>query len=457
MAPDNQLTSRVALRDAGRWFTLAVVCVGIAGISALYLAVARIPDLETILSPDPQFGHRGLVVHVNQALTVWFSACIAGFFCLLPGVRSIRATPYAQLLAVAGVVAFSAALFARDATPMKSNYVPALDHWLFIAGIGMFGAAVGISLLDARLLPTAQASELPADARPGIRAAAIAYLTALATFGAAWSVLAAEPSSLEPLQYYERLFWGGGHVMQFANTLAMVSVWLLLLSRVLGRRALHPGLSALLFTLLLAPALAGPWLILRDPPSPPQHFTQMMRWGLFPVVSVFLVLLIASVWRSRNRLTKGALRGPAFVGFAVSAVMTVAGFILGAMIRGDNTLVPAHYHVSLGGVTAAFMAAILVLLPAFGAPLPGRKSRIWAAWQPVLYGVGMSIMAAGFAIAAAERKAYGTEQVVRTGKQWGGLLTMGLGGVVSAIGGIVFLVLLIVALRARRRMQRGQV
>jgi hypothetical protein len=41
--------------------------------------------------------------------------------------------------------------------------------------------------------------------------------------------------------------------------------------------------------------------------------------------------------------------------------------------------------------------------------------------------------------------------------QWGGLLTMGLGGVVSAIGGIVFLVLLIVALRARRRMQRGQV
>jgi hypothetical protein len=233
----------------------------------------------------------------------------------------------------------------------------------------------------------------------------------------------------------------------------MVSVWLLLLSRVLGRRALHPGVSAVLFTLLLLPCLAGPWLVLDD--SPPQDFTQMMRWGLFPIVSVFLVLLIASVWRSRNRLSGGALRGPAFVGFAVSAVMTVAGFILGAMIRGDNTLVPAHYHVSLGGVTAAFMAAILVLLPAFGAPLPGRKSRVWAAWQPVLYGVGMSIMAAGFAIAAAERKAYGTEQVVRTGKQWAGLLTMGLGGVVSAVGGIVFLVLLIVALRARRRMKRA--
>ncbi len=450
MAPDNQLTSRVALQDAGRWFTLAVCCVAIAGMSALYLAVARIPDLETILSPDPQFGHRGLVVHVNQALTVWFSACIAGFFCLLPGVRRTRATPYAQLIAVAGVVAFSAAMFARDATPMKSNYVPALDHWLFLAGIGMFGSAVGVSLLDARLLPNAQASELPADARPGIRAAAIAYLTALATFGAAW---ATQPAALEPLQYYERLFWGGGHVMQFANTLAMVSVWLLLLSRVLGRRALHPGLSAALFALLLLPSLGGPWLILDD--APPQHFTQMMRWGLFPVVSVFLVLLIASVWRSRNRVASGAFRGPAFVGFAVSAVMTVAGFILGAMIRGDNTLVPAHYHVSLGGVTAAFMAAILVLLPAFGAPLPGRKSRAWAAWQPVLYGVGMSIMAAGFAIAAAERKAYGTEQVVRTGKQWAGLLTMGLGGVVSAVGGIVFLVLLIVALRARRRMQRA--
>ncbi len=448
MAPDMH-PERLALRDAGLWFVLAVCCVAVAGTSALYLAVARIPTLETLLSPEPAFGHRALVVHVNQALTVWFSACIAGLFCLLPGVRRVRFTPWTQLLAVAGVVAFSAVMFLRDAEPIKSNYVPALDHTLFVAGIALFGAAVALSFLDARLLPSVGASELPVDARPGVRAAALAYLTALFTFAAAW---ATQPEGLDPLPFYERLFWGGGHVMQFANTLAMVSVWLLLLSRVLGRRALHPALAGVLFVLLLAPALAGPWIVLAD--APPQYFTQIMRWGMFPVISLFMVLCLMQLWSARGKLPREAWRGPAFTGFAVSALMTVAGFILGSLIRGDNTLVPAHYHVSLGGVTTAFMAAILVLLPAFRAPLTGRVSRVLAAWQPVLYGFGTSVMAAGFAIAAAERKAYGDEQVVQNAREGWGLLTMGLGGVASAVGGGVFIVLLIIALRGRARRAR---
>ena len=45
--------------------------------------------------------------------------------------------------------------------------------------------------------------------------------------------------------YYEYVFWGGGHVLQIANEIAMVSVWLILLSRVLNKPAVPPKLPSI--------------------------------------------------------------------------------------------------------------------------------------------------------------------------------------------------------------------
>jgi heme/copper-type cytochrome/quinol oxidase subunit 1 len=174
-----------------------------------------------------------------------------------------------------------------------------------------------------------------------------------------------------------------------------------------------------------------------------------MQWGIWPALSVLLLAVLVTLWSRRGQLAKGALRGTAFAGFAVSAGMTLAGFCFGSMIRDNSTLVPAHYHMSLSAVTVAFMATLLELLPDLGAPLPSARARRWAAWQPWIYGVGMAVMAVGFGFARSERKTYGTEQVVRTASEWAGLLTMGIGGVISSIGGIAFLVLLVIALRAR--------
>ena len=436
----------IATRDAARWFALGVGSAAVAVSFALYLAIARIPGLETTLSPDPEFGHRGLVVHVNMSLGVVFLSCIAALFCLLPGARRMRVTPLAQGGALAGVLVMMASVAFHDAEPLKSNYVPTLNHWVFVLGVALFGCSVGVGFLDRRLLPAKEDSLIPPDARPGFRLAAVAYLLMIVTILGAWHT---QSPGLSPLQYYERLWWGGGHVQQFANVLAMVATWLFLLSLVLRKTVLDTRLAPVLFALLAAPTLAGPILTATEMPA--QHFTTMMRWGIFPAVSIFLVLCVHHIWSARRTLAQGALRRPAFTGFATSAGMTVAGFIMGAMIRGETTLVPAHYHMSLGGVTTAFMAAVLELLPNLGAPLTGARSRKWAAVQPVLYGGGMAMMAVGFAFAGSMRKTYGTEQVVRDTSEWFGLVTMGIGGVISTIGGVAFLVLMVVALRARRR------
>src|SRR5690606_12632402 len=147
----------------------------------------------------------------------------------------------------------------RDAAPVLSNYIPMIDHPLFAAGLVVFALGVAMSFFDGRLLvePGARRSlvELPGAAASGLRAAALAFLFALLTFGAAWLVT---PGHLSREAYYENLFWGGGHVLQFASVLTMLAVWLVLLTPVLGRSPVGSGAGAVLFGLMLLPLLAAP-------------------------------------------------------------------------------------------------------------------------------------------------------------------------------------------------------
>lgn len=435
----------LALRDAARWFTLGITSIAVAGTLAIVLVIGRLPGVAEIVITDVEFARRSLVVHVNLALGVWFFSFIAGMFCLLPGALRLRVSPLAVSLATLGVIGFTASMFLQGATPILSNYVPALDHPVFVGGLALFWAGVALNFVDPRLLPSRNASpELPAETHTGLRAAAIAFLLALATIGATW---ATQPDGLTAYGHFERLFWGGGHLLQYANVLAMVSAWLLLLSSVLPRPVINPRAASALFVLLLLPTFSGP--VLAATSADLHWYTKLMQWGIFPVVSVFILWISAGLWRQRGQFT---WRSAAFVGFVTSAAMTVLGFLLGAMISTSTTLIPAHYHTSIGAVTAAFMAVTLTLLPRYGKQL-GPKAANWALWQPALFGLGQVVFAFGLAIAGtwgqAERKVYGKEQVVRTTGEWVGLIVMGAGGVIALVGGIMFITLLVKALRRK--------
>lgn len=451
-----QLDRSRALRDAGLWFMLAVGSLLVAGTLAVVLVIGRLPGLAEIVISDVMFARRSLVVHVNLALEVWFFSFLAGMFCLLPGAPRVRAAGFAMPLAALGTALFCSAMFLPDATPVLSNYIPALDHWLFLLGLGLFGAGVALNFVDPRLLPGRHGQPLlPAPATSGVRAGAFAYLLACLTIAAAWQTqdegLYRALESGAPHGFYERLFWGGGHLLQYANVLGMTGCWMLLLHRLLGRSPVAPRGAAVLFALLMAPTLAGPLIVSAE--SSWTLFTRLMQFGIFPVTAILIALCAVAV--RRTPLPPGALKDPAFTGFATSAVMTVLGFLLGASISEQTTLIPAHYHTSIGAVTATYMAVILTLLPEFGAPLPTARLKRLAAWQPVLFGIGQTVFAGGLALAGtwgkAERKVYGKEQVVRTTGEWVGLIVMGTGGVIALAGGILLLVLLVKALRARKK------
>lgn len=441
---------------ARSWLLLAVSSLVVAGLFALLLVIGRMPPFSGWLT-DPLLFKRGLVVHVDLALVVWFYAFVGALYFLLPARRTSRALARGGwALSAAGVVALIASTLSAS-EPVLANYIPVLDHPLALGGLAAFALGLALTFLDGRLLLGREAANgvlpgLPDAARPALRAAALAFLLACATFAAGVS---STPGDLAPQPRYELAFWGGGHVLQFASELGMASAWLILLTSALGRAPLERRWAALLCGLLVLPLLPAPLLAL-SPESGEQRaaFTRLMQLGIFPAMTALgaaCLWAMAAAWRDGRLRPRDLLRDHRLSGFVVSLGLTALGFVLGALIRGPNTMVPAHYHASIGGVTASFMAVSYVLLEALGlAPTP--RLAALRAWQPALFGGGQMVFATGFALAGAAgmaRKTYAAEQAIRSQQEWIGLVVMGLGGLVAVAGGLLFLAIVVSALLRR--------
>lgn len=466
-------------REARWWLLLAVGCLVAAGLYAVLLVVARMPPFDALVT-DPAFFRRCLVVHVDLSLVAWFQAFAAMLMVLRGKERRGRLGAVAVGLALSGVVALCLAAGLPGAEPVLSNYIPAIDHPLFVVALVLIGSGLVLNAARALLDRTRPADELdladadvesgggesgadeadpiaglrlPPAARVAIAGSAVALLVAAATFALS---AATTPAGLTPFETWELLAWGGGHVLQFASVAAMIACWVLLLSSALGRPVIGRRLGVVTTAWLLLPLAAALPLTWAGTASWQYRvgFTQMMRWGTWPPVLVVLAACLVAVVRARRREAASVpWRDPRVVTFAVSAILTLVGFALGAMIRGNDTMVPAHYHASIGAVTVAFMGATWLLARPLGFALPQRaRVRALVAAQPALFGVGQVVFASGFALAGAHgmaRKTYGAEQAVRSMPETVGLVVMGLGGLVAVAGGLLYLFLFALAWRAR--------
>jgi hypothetical protein len=440
-------------RLVGRWLALAVGSLLLAGLLSLTIVLARMPPFDRLVS-DPAFFKRCLVVHVDLALVVWFYAFLAALFYLVPGpVEGRGPARLAPLVAGAGVLLLLAGALVPGAEPVLSNYVPAIDHPVYFAGLAAIFVGLVMAFLDPRVLPGREAErarvalELPAAARVALRTGALVVLIGVVTLAAA---ALATPGTLPAHPRMERLFWGGGHVLQFASVAGMLACWLTLTARATGAAPMSRGAAAVLFGVFVLPLLPAPlWAAEGDRLA----FTRLMQLGIFPTVLVVMALCLRALWRHRRA---GLWREPGVVTLAASMALTLAGFAFGAMIRGSNTVVPGHYHASIGAVTVSFMGVTVPLLAALGLPLGSPRLARAARVQPALFGFGQLVFALGFVMAGAHgmaRKSYGAEQAARTTAETIGLVVMGTGGLVAVVGGLAFLWIVVSAWRGRTAAQ----
>ena len=119
-----------------------------------------------------------------------------------------------------------------------------------------------------------------------------------------------------------------------------------------------------------------------------------------------------------------------------------------SLINGANVRIPAHYHGCIVGVTLALMGLVYHLLPQLGYGTPAGKV---ATLQPTLYGAGQLMHILGLVWSGGygvQRKVAGAEQVLRSTSEVAGMGLMGLGGLIAIVGGLLFVVVVIGAMRA---------
>jgi cytochrome c oxidase subunit I len=331
-----------------------------------------------------------------------------------------------------------------------ANYVPVLDGGVFLAGLTGIAAGMAMLCLRGMIAVPRVGTHLDGAAalRFGLNSSVVATAIALAAF--AWSWLDV-PRGLEGKAYYELLFWGGGHVLQFTWTLLMMVSWLWLASAIGAPVVLTPRVAVLLFAVALVSVFLTPVIYLAYTVPSVEHYrllTWLMRFGgglaMLPMTLAVLVAL------AKVRITHAAQR-PLRATLASSLTLFAAGGLIGFMIAGSNVRIPAHYHGSIVGITLAFMGVVYHLLPRLGYRTPTGRL---ATWQPYVYGGGQLMHVAGLLWSGGygvQRKVAGSEQVLRTTGEVIGMGFMGLGGLIAIIGGVLFLVVAFRSVAGGRR------
>jgi len=435
------------LRLAIGWLYVAVGFLLASGVYPLLLALAR----TTYEMPWRDFFYTALVLHVDFTV-LWWLLAIAGVFWVLNSIRRVTLWDWVALtLVVAGGVLVGLSPLMEAANPLTNNYIPMLENRMFIKGMVVFGG--GVLLLVLRSLLTTGIRWTGSDGgeqamRFGVWSAAIATLIAILAL--IWSFVLM-PAGLDHRAYYEPLFWAGGHLLQFAHTALLCVCWLWLATACGIRIQMGPRVVLAIFVIGILPVLMA-FLPFIQYGVGSAGFATWFVWlmrdgnGIAPLI-IGLVVLWGFVKADQLQLTDRHL----YLSLLFSIILFFTGGFLGLFIGESSTLITAHYHGSIVGVTMAFMAMTYYWLPKFGFAMPNLK---WARIQVCAYALGQMIHVVGLAWGGGhgmKRKVVGTTQDIGVHTWISPQDLVGLGGVIAVLSGILFaIVVLPVMIRGRK-------
>ncbi len=421
----------VAAGQAVRWQRLAMAALLVAGFAAAVLVAIR-------LLPAPvsrSWFTSALVIHVNLAIGVWLSALLVATWR-----QRIGGSVLGGRVAVGGAAAGAALLVLGvvfdPAPPILSNYVPSTTSPWVQAGLVLYWTSIAVAALD-----TLAACALKRPCPPHRREVVWSTLPVLLALGIAIVTASRLPADRALAEVAESLFWGPGHLMQFAYAWLAAFAWI----RLAGASSSQPWMRAGL-VLTILPAIVGVCIEFAWAPGTPSSrfaYTLLMACGSWPGPA----WIVIGLWRDRHR---GRIRTsyPARLAAVVSIGLFALGMLLGIWIDGQTMTIPAHYHATVGAATTAWLALI--------ASSKTQRSGTDAGAGPVaaiVYGLGAAVLVAGFAcfgVLGVARKSdlivAGSELITRLAGAMTGV------GAACMVGAVIVIVLprIVPSHRARR-------
>ncbi|WCR57886.1 MAG: hypothetical protein PG980_000358 [Wolbachia endosymbiont of Ctenocephalides felis wCfeJ] len=321
--------------------------------------------------------------------------------------------------------------FVPSTEVIKSNYIPVLQNKLFLFGLSLFITSI---LINAVLtyMSNKQASYLSV----GQVGLVIILVSSLLCFVLAHKNMPTGLYHSDKNLFYEYLFWGGGHLLQFAFAQGVFLVYLIMLSSSDISLASNNKITILpLFinTILVVGAPFTYFVYSVDSAELIQFFTWHMRIA-GAVLPCFLIMLVY-----RNIKTLLDEKGNYLLH---SFVLFIYGGVLGVLTIEGNVTIPAHYHGSVVGITIAFMNFVYWLLPKLGCK--EIKSSI-VRLQIYAYSLGHFLHITGLVWLGG----YGALRKVADLPSISSVLAricFIMGGAVSVVGGMLFVIIVLLSL-----------
>ncbi|ASI47962.1 cytochrome C oxidase subunit I [Anaplasma ovis str. Haibei] len=418
------------------WVLVGVHALGISGILSILVVFLRMPFLKSVIvDADRVFG-LSLVLHVDLSVIVWLCSMSSALISMTVHHKP-RYLGHCWMVAAVGTAFMVLSALLGDAVPVKSNYVPVIDHWFFFIGLGLFCCGVLLNTLPSVTRRRHQHTDFPMLV--GIHGMSAMMTAAVFCFITAYSVT---DKNLESLVFYERVFWGAGHLLQGVFGQAFLVVILL---KIRHGRFTHPYLISTVFAinaLSVIIASAAHIVYPLDFALLAEFFTWHMRIAE-AVVPAFLIVFASSNLRTLLQRDNRHL--------LYSTVMFTYGSILGILSMHGTVTIPAHYHGCVVGMTAAFMGFVYLMMPQFGYR---AVSQTWQNIQLLVYSAGQMLHITGLELLGgygALRKVTHLPDAASAAARY----CFSVGGAMAIMGGFLFVMLVLVCVYRGRETKHG--
>jgi Cytochrome C and Quinol oxidase polypeptide I len=420
------------------WLWLGIYALAASGLLSLILVFARAPLLSNLLPNILPF-KTALIVHVDLSVVVWLLSITASIWChFIKDSLKFYSNVFAYL-AWAGVILISLSPFVPNSEPISNNYIPILHNFIFILGLSCFLAAIFCVCIIAFISYIFNYLAHPDDYNI---VSTSCFIMIIASFCFVMSYQGLSIHSRQLLHdkhyYYEMLFWGGGHILQFLYTQVLGFIWIMLSYRVFIPKRNLKGLYSFYFIInafFVVPALLIFWFAHVDDPIYTQFFTLHMKYlgGVMPCLVALTLLFEFFTSRKSEIVHNRALIS--------SMVVFFFGGFIGILISGVNVVIPAHYHGSIVGISLALMGYSYYFLDnAYNVDSSPRLRKL-ENMQPIIYAVGQTLHIIGLWIAGGYGAMRKTPGVELAAKAKFGMAIMGIGGIAAIIGGLMFVII----------------
>lgn len=422
------------------WIALACGALLLSGLLALVIMFAKVPMIKDLVQ-DINLIRWCLVIHVNLATLMWFTALPLGLVHLAASSDDKADVMLHQkigfFLSVLGIFLIVTAFPSPQVEVIMSNYIPVVTHAKFYWGLVIYVLGILLNYISVHMLlpKNGSSQKLPfglLESRFGLWLGVIYFLFAIIVFGFSLKELLGLKIPFNT-SFFESLMWASGHMLQHSSISFLLVTWIMLISSYIGYSLFTRDELFKVFCWMGLPILITPAILSYSVVSHQfrMGFTFLMQFGMAPPVLFFIFMMIKKLKLKNITLTKDYR----IVALLMSIILMILGFIFGAFIRGTDMRVPGHYHAAIGAITIGFMALGYNLLS------EKLKTSVWITRSMWTYGIGQILFSTGMFIAGSfgmGRKTYGSELVLKNVGQYLGFGTMAIGGLIAFAGGLLF-------------------